>query len=290
MSTRHLFVSGDISVLEETLDLACSEYKYLYVSLGGKYNQPLVSFHNPAYLSSNQYQTNASFQMIPAFLRQRPSDSRVLVVVVDEYETDQIREANQHIVDQLCSQFLHIDVVLYHKKLHLDDVPRIANVFVRFAQSRAIAPSQCMFCNFIRFRGCLCIDVAQLEAEIPRIFQKTLDSETITGGAYAGCLYQWFGYQFYVYHLVYSYKHYDMKRHLSVLRLLTECSNSIPLGSSNAGQLFMADHAKLPPNKRVLLGLMDTAVDLLSPANNVHRICSSLLEFCGKHTQEPVVV
>ena len=119
------FLSGDISVLQERLDLACSKYDSLYVSIGGKYNQPAVSFHNPSYLASNQYPTNSSFQMVPEFLRSWPTSasSRVLVIVVDVFDTEEIRQANTSIVSKLSSQFPHIDVVLYHKKLHLDDVP-----------------------------------------------------------------------------------------------------------------------------------------------------------------------
>jgi hypothetical protein len=278
MSNPPTFVSGDISVLQETIDLACSKYDALYVSIGGKHNQPAVSFHNPSYLASNQYRTNSSFQMIPAFLRNPDAVSRTMVVVVDEFDTEETRQTNLSIVGKLCAQFPHIDVVLYHKKLHLDDVSALANTFVRFAHARAIPPTQVLFCNFIRFRGCLSVDVAQFETEVPRRFQKTLDAD----GTYAECLYQWFGYQFYVYHLVYSYKHYDTKRHLSVLRLLTECCSAIPLVSGNVDHLFDVEHAHYPQNKRVLLGLIDTVVDLTSDAICPEHICSPLRRFCSE--------
>ena len=280
MCSLDSFLSGDISVLQNTLDLACSKYDSLYVSIGGKYNQPAVSFHNPSYLASNQYPSNSSFQMVPEFLRSRPmsASSRVLVIVVDVFDMEEIRQANTTIVGKLCAQFPHIDVVLYHKKLHLDDVPTLATTLVQFAQTRHIPPTKVRFCNFIRFRGCPCIDAAQFETELPRVFQKALDAD---GGTYADCLYQWFGYQFYVYHLVYSYKKYDYKRHLSVLRLLTECCSSSPLVSGNVDHLFEVDHAHYPQNKRVLLGLLDTAVDLMSPATDETALCSPLRQFCS---------
>ena len=277
MSIRSTFVSGDISVLQETFDLAYSKYDSLYVSMGGKYNQSAVSFYNPSYLASNQYHSNSSYQMIPEFLR-HPS-SRVLVVVVDDYNNDEIRQTNVSIVENLCSQHTHIDVVLYHKKLHLDDVPALATTFVQFAQTRNISPAKCMFCNFIRFRGCTSVDIAQFETEVPRIFQKTLDK--LANGEYSDCLYQWFGYQYYVYHLVYSYKRYDTKRHLSVLRLLSECCGKTQLTHLNVDILFDFPHSHYPHNKEVLQGIIDTTVDLMSPATDETALCSPLRQFCS---------
>jgi len=282
-----MILSGDVSVVSEHLEnsLTCSGvYDTLYVSLGGKYNQPFVRFSNPSYLASKQYPTNTSFQMIPAFLRychpgtlaeERP---RTLVIIVDDFETKESRDTNTAIVRNTLEQCPHIDIILYNKTLHLDGIRPLATMLIRVANTHAISPNRCMFCNFIRFRGCTSIDLSQLEAELPRIFQKELDANS-GGNDYSECLYQWFGYQFYVYNLVFSYKKYNMKRHLTILRLLSEFYDSTQLSASNVANLFEVEDTFLPQTKQLLRDFAKTTVDLLSRENPTRSmICSRLYD------------
>lgn len=285
-----VILSGDVSVVSTHLEnsLTCSGvYDTLYVSLGGKYNQPFVRFSNPSYLSSKQYHTNTSFQMIPAFVRYRKPGTlaeagekrRTLVIIVDDFESKESRDTNTAIVRNTLEQCPHIDVILYNKTLHLGDIRPLASTLIRVANTHAISPERCMFCNFIRFRGCTSIDLSQLEAEIPRMFQKEL-YEKRNGNDYSECLYQWFGYQFYVYNLVFSYKKYDMKSHLSILHLLAECFDSTQLVSQNAATLFEVDHPLLLRNKTALRNFMKNTVDLLSSTPHSPSVYSHLYDFC----------
>ena len=286
-----VILSGDVSAVSTHLEnsLTCSGvYHTLYVSLGGKYNQSHVRFSNPSYLSSKQYHTNTSFQMIPAFLRysnpgtlaEAGETHRTLVIIIDDFETKESRDTNTAIVRNILSECPHIDVILYNKTLHLADIRPLASTLIRVANTHAISPERCMFCNFIRFRGCTSIDLSQLEAELPRMFQKELDAN-LDGNDYSECLYQWFGYQFYVYNLIFSYKKYDMKRHLVILRILTEYYDSTQLSANNVSNLFEIDTPLRPQTKQLLCHFAKTTVDLLSYEKTAHSsrsICRRLYD------------
>jgi len=293
VDSRLPMISGNLDVLREEMRKRYigegdpsqgdpGRVESLYVSLGGKYTEFALTFPKPSHLSSRSFPTNATYQMIPSFLRypNRPVDkpARHVILLLDDFETEELREINRHLLTDLLSKFPLIEVVLYDRKLLLSDVRPLAEWFVEFARDLRISPHRCMICNFIRFRGCPSIDLSQFETDLPRIFQEVLDDSP-----YTDVLYQWFGHQFMLYHLVYSYKHYDRTNHLSVLRLLNECGNSTHLTSGNVANLFMVEHAQYTQNKRILREFLENTVDLLSYPFHSSYLCSPLVAFCPAH-------
>jgi len=70
-----------------------------------------------------------------------------------------------------------------------------------------ISPTQCVFSNFVRFRQ---PNPTEMSTELwfQTTIQRTLD--TIHGGKYSHCYYQWCGYSYYTYDYMYCYKTYNI--------------------------------------------------------------------------------
>ena len=265
--------------LGATLAKLNGDYEYAYISLGGKYNEPTVQFSNPAYLDSYDFPSNTQYQMFPMFMR-FPKKGRGLILIVDCFDNDETLEINQKIIDRAVSQFPHLDVVIYDTTLCLKDVRPFAETVVSWVSSRKITPEKCLFANYIRFRGCNSIDTTQLEVAIPQKIQCVLNESKV----YIGCLYQWFGFQYYTYNLLYSYRKYDMSRHLKVILLFHECAEATQVVSGNASNLFMFDLACEKANKNVLVAFLKNTLDITSYPKSGDTICSKMVDFCSRET------
>ena len=278
MTTTHQRVVWHTGNIKSLLESYTGAYDSAYISLGGKYNEPTVEFRNPAYLVGHDFPSNTQYQMFPMFVRfPKKRDMRCLVIIVDNFDNEETREINQKLIDRATSQFGHLDVVLYDTTLHIRDIRPFTQSVVDWAFRHGITPEKCIFANYIRFRGCLSIETAQLELDIPRTIQNVLNESKV----YAGCLYQWFGYQYYTYNLLYSYGKYDMSRHLKVIMLFHECAEATQVVSGNVSHLFMFDIARETPNKNVLTEFLKHTLDITSYAKHGGVLSSKMIDFCN---------
>jgi hypothetical protein len=293
MTTTYQRVVWHTGNIKSILESYTGAYDSAYISLGGKYNEPTVKFQNPAYLAGHDFPSNTQYQMFPMFVRfpkkrgkrgldvrssdMRYSDMRCLVIIVDNFQNDEIREINQKLIERATSQFAHLDVVLYDTTLHIRDVRPFTQSVVEWAFARGITPEKCIFANYIRFRGCPCIETAQFEVDIPRAIQNVLNESKI----YTGCLYQWFGYQYYTYNIVFSYKEYNayMLKHLSVINLLEECCDMTTLVSGNVSNMFMFEKSRQPKSLELLVAFLEHSVDITSYPKQPSAIYSRMNEF-----------
>ena len=168
-------------------------------------------------------------------------------------------------------------MVLYDTKLHLTNIRPFAETIVDWLAFNDISPNKFLFANYIRFRGCSSVDTAQLEVIIPQTIQCLFNESKL----YSECLYQWFGYQYYTYNLLYSYKKYDMSRHLKVLLLLNECAEATQVVSGNASNLFMFDIARKKTNKDALVEFLKHTIDITSYSKNTDILYSKMIDFCN---------
>lgn len=283
---RCVWHNGTIDRLKSILDTYDTEsHQCAYISLGGKYNEPVVSFTNPAYLSSHGFPSNTQYQMFPMFTRflehsqEVPYENRrSLIVIVDCFDNEESLEINQKLIDSAIRQFGHLDVVVYDTTLHIQDIRPFIQMMVDWLSLRRITPEKCVIANYIRFRGCSSIETSQLEVDIPRKIHAVL-SETNT---YVDCFYQWFGYQYYTYNLLYLYRKYDMSRHLKVIMLFHECAEATQVVSDNASHLFFFDIAREPTNKTVLVDFMKHTLDITSYGKTPGALSSKMSDYLGE--------
>jgi hypothetical protein len=266
-----------LSASREEYFASSDKYISAYISLGGKYNEPIVTFTNPSYLATHDFPTNTQYQMFPMFVRFPPKVGRCLVIIVDNFDNSEIREMNLKLIECATCQFSHIDVVLYDTKLHLQNIRPFAKTVVEWLTTNRISCENCTIANYIRFRGCSSIDNAQLEVILPQTIQNVLNESK----TYVGCLYQWFGYQYYTYNLLYSYKKYNMSRHLKVILLLHECAESTQVLSENVSNLFMFELAREKTNRSVLLEFLSQTIDITSCSKSSDAMHSKMVDFCN---------
>ena len=105
---------------------------------------------------------------------------------------------------------------------------------------------------------------------------------------YSGILYQWFGYQYYTYNIVFSYKEYNayMLKHLTVMNILHECCDMTTLVSGNVSNLFMFEKSREPKSVELLLTFLQHSVDITSYSKQPTAICSRMNEFVPEYVQQ----
>jgi hypothetical protein len=80
----------------------------------------------------------------------------------------------------------------------------------------------------------------KVEEEFPDVIQRILNRSS--WGLYSHCFYQWYGYSFHTYHLVYSYNKYHFtlsQTSLKVRDLIEKMSPGQQITSSNADHLYI---------------------------------------------------
>jgi hypothetical protein len=220
-----MFQALDNSTLEEFTEIfqqlegwtdKTRPYNSIYVSIGGKQNELYQTFHFPPEIKDKKFRSNASFQMIPAFIANRRPDSRgdqppdrILLVIIDSFRSTEDWSTNCRIIqnrDQTKSETSLYDILVWNQDMNTRTlIPTIRAIIQKTAEQN-ITPRQCMICNFVRFSHPNDQELA-IEEYIPIQIQATLDKTP-----YAKCFYQWWGPSVYTYNIVYCYKDYDICR------------------------------------------------------------------------------
>lgn len=198
-----------------------TQYNNIYVSIGGKFNEPTVNFNYPSIQKNQKFSTNAYYQLIPAFLR-NVSDNHNLVIVVDDFSNTENKEINCKILDTIIeSSNSTMDIILLNTyNLIQQSINSIIESIIDLAKNLGILPKNTMFCNYIVFRNPNEQEY-KLEEMLPIQIQNILDREN--NKEYCECFYQWYGMTFYFYNLVYQYKKYSAMRSVFISELLHLC-------------------------------------------------------------------
>ena len=182
----------------ELVDSLMTKYEQIYVSIGGKYNEPFVE------ISRVRTPTNALNQMIPI-------QSDIFILVLDDFGdkveintekiTQRIQDTNNHVV--LCD--LHLTIL---------QIQEIITTIISLMKKHNWNSEQCIICNFIRFLHPNQHEY-QFETNIPTAIYRVLEPK------FQSCFYQWFGYHPILYSMVYQYKNFDLTFRLYGLALFS---------------------------------------------------------------------
>lgn len=203
------------------------KYSNVYVSFGSKYNSREQTFEYPQCIANRPYATNASFQMVPEYLR-KPTEKHNLVIIVDIFSNPELLENNRHILRGLVGstqeQSPAIDIVILDCELIGRTLTDIIQCIVKKAAQFGLTDTQCIFCNYIRYSRPNAIE-QRIEEIVPTTIQRILDKSV--DGQYAKSFYQWYGYLYYVYNLVYNYKLYNLKWSMQYRQLMQMFSRTL---------------------------------------------------------------
>jgi hypothetical protein len=299
---------------ENPFAVPTSTYDFVYVSIGGKINEREVQFNKPNVLSEYRFPSNATFQMVPSFIRYpNTKNTTALVVVIDDFSDPELQNTNQTFIQNIQKKFPHITAVLHNINLTAETIDAFAKSLVQWIISLNISPQKCMIANYIRFRGGISVLNSQIEFKLPRVIQQCLDAYKVLAqddtnatdkdgsgkpiplfgsvvkpkqvAPYSSVLYQWFGYQYFTYNIVFSYKEYNthMLQHLTVINLLTEFCDMTQLVSGNVSNMFMYEKAREPRALELLLKFLSHSVDITSYSTRSGVICSRLCDFAPSY-------
>lgn len=158
-------------------------YTKIYLSFGSKYNEKRVIYESPSIPDHN---TNAPFQMFPAFLRDYPESEQILSICVDNFSNTENRELNRKIIGSVIKD--STDFVFVDCQLKLLDFYTFLALFLKILIENNIKSCQFYCVLYLKF---MC----------PNLIEETF-SEKITNVAmntfkdsfYRNSLFIWFGY------------------------------------------------------------------------------------------------
>jgi len=206
-------------------------YTNIYVSIGGKHNEPFLHFNYPETVRSKKHETNSLYQMIPQFVRSDYNEkTKCLVIVVDRFIKD---DPNIRLIKNIIGipGIANMDVVLYNHECKLKTLPSTIQEICKKAEKDLIEPSKLMICNYICFQTPNEFEFS-MEQKIPELIQSTLN-----GTVFENQFYQWYGYSIFTYNLIYPYKKYNFLRMMNSTYLISafvKTFQNISIYSKNA--------------------------------------------------------
>ena len=125
------------------------KYHYVYVSIGSKYNQPDVYFYSAKSSLAKRVDTNALEQMVPIYLRIKPTDRNILVVVIDTFNADNDIQMNRRLIQSILTE--NIDCILVNMFCTNDNLHELCSKLIAKVLVENIHESNCMICNYVKY-------------------------------------------------------------------------------------------------------------------------------------------
>jgi hypothetical protein len=198
-----------------------------------------MTFNYPENISNLKYVTNASYQLIPQFIRDRDTEHTILVIAVDNFSNLSTYEKNVTILKNVISRDENrIDVVLFDQECSYDDISTIVEFMAGQMVHRDIKESNCMISNYIKYSHPNLLE-REFEERVPEIIQRALNQPRFN--QYSACFYNWFGNSVYTYNIVYNYKKYLLYSYYSnVFPILDKNMNGLHLSCMNMASIHSA--------------------------------------------------
>jgi hypothetical protein len=202
MATFIELYGATIPVVQTQIRQLCSGFTSLYVSIGSKFNDPDVYFSET---HGKKHVTNARYQMYPRFLRGRPEEEKIGVIVVDDFRNKPLFKQNRQLLQQVAEE--NATIVLVDHCFTRATWSSFIAFITDTALTMAIPKQQFMICNFVRHANRPNAIEFRAEEMIPVVIQEVLDLPAYS--MYRSCFYQWFGYRMYTYNFVYNYRRFQ---------------------------------------------------------------------------------
>jgi hypothetical protein len=241
-----------------------NEIKYtdMYISIGGKHNEPFLHFNYPETVRSKKHETNSLYQMIPQFVRSDYNEkTKYLVIVIDRFIKD---DPNIRFIKNIIGipGIANMDVVLYNHECKLKTVPSIIEQIRKKAETDLIEPSKLMICNYICFQTPNEFEFS-MEQKMPELIQSALN-----GTIFENQFYQWYGYSIFTYNLIYPYKKYNFLRMMNSTYLISAFIKSFRNMTISTKNIYIiiiySDSLCDARNKRTIQQFIENSIDITS--------------------------
>jgi len=226
-------------------------HKYIYISLGSKFNEETVYFDKTA------HRTNAPIQLYPMFLMHHGlnPDNEILVVSIDHYDKDNDKgniESNRQIIKRQNDDNPQVKVILYDKNITVQSMTPLFDFICNVIKDSD--PNRCMIANYIRYMHPNHTE-NYLEQHLPNAILTALSEP------FKPRFYQWFGYHPNLYNTIYCYsRNQYLMGFSSFIHILSKTLGSKTLTMMNAQNVF--DNILKHPHKKMMCILWNTIVDI----------------------------
>jgi hypothetical protein len=188
---------------------------YVYISIGGKINQRYITRNCHSDSKYLRQLTNSTQHLIPNFLKYR-ENKKILIISLDQYSNEENFRLNYNIIKQELDNsmtFIFFDTFCDEKFLN-----DFLTHTISFLKKKSILCDNFMICNYVKFMNEPNLIESKSENEIPKIIYGILQVENNI--IYSNCFYEWYGYNYYTYNLIYKYKFYNNFHHFHEIRKL----------------------------------------------------------------------
>ncbi len=197
------------------------KYNKIYMSVGSKYNQTDVMFYSKNMPLAQMRSTNASYQMIPEFLRHSLPDTNILIIMVDIFNQGANFDYNKELL--LSKSTKNMDILMINMDCCDPKFVDMCTLILSNIKIQNISPSSFMICNFIKYMNSPNDNEHNAELTVVRSILTVLNNTDFKW--YLDCFYQWYGYKYELFNFIYKYSisNYD----LYFTNTVTEFNNEI---------------------------------------------------------------
>lgn len=191
------------STFSAALDTAFTQhrhYDYVYMSIGSKFNQQDAFFHSVNFPLAKRVDTNALLQMVPMFIRTKPSNQRTLVISVDTYRNGDDILMNQRQIQSVITE--NIDCIMVDMFCTSETLRELCSTLFTKMIIHDIQENNVMVCNFVKFMNTPNEMEMKSETVIPDTIQSTLQKPEFK--KYVNCYAEWYGYIYGLYNCIYT--------------------------------------------------------------------------------------
>jgi len=140
--------------------------------------------------------------MYPQFLRQRPKEDRKIgVIIIDDFRNKEAFEKNRLLVQRQVLDENASILMIDHCFTRLS-LTSFTTYLLELFRKYSIDNKCCMICNYVKHKYSANSIEMRAEEMIPVTIQTILDQSD-----FHSCFFEWFGYRYFLYNLVYNYKY-----------------------------------------------------------------------------------
>lgn len=200
MNTINEFKTNLIENLEQTIFETTTNYPLtrLYVSIGSKLNELIIV--DSQY---EQWHSNALHQMFPEFLQNNSDQSEdiTFIIIIDKF-TDFEYKRNELILRNRLKKSKHTHIVILNTLCDENLLFQLINYINYICNKTRISSRNLLICNYVKFSSIPNHQECQQSFFISSIINKLLNKTKY----YKECLYEWFGYDYSLFNMIYNYK------------------------------------------------------------------------------------